>query len=339
MTIRKLILFIIATLIILSCSKKENEATERTYKIKYSFIEFSTEINVALYKVPEPKKIQAQKEVELSEKVFSFFDSAMNPSKDTSIISNLSIKAKKERVAIPNELTFVINESAKIYRETDGAFDVTTYPIYKMWGFHADSVPEVPDFNELDELVSKIGFDKVELRNDSIKFLTEEIEIGLGAIAKGLAVDSCVAKFRGMGYNDILIEAGGDLACYSEKYKVIGVRHPRRSDILLDTLYIKDMAVATSGDYEKYIEKDGKRYCHIFDPKKGYSDSDLISVTIIANKAYLADAYATAVFVMGFEKGSRFIKDKNLSAILCTEENGKVVKNYFSMDKYKNIGN
>jgi len=122
-----------------------------------------------------------------------------------------------------------------------------------------------------------------------------------------------------------------------DKKRVIGIKHPRNPNILLDTLYIKEGAVATSGDYEKFLITDKKkRYSHILNPYTGIDESDCASVTIIGDKTYLADGYATAVYAMGSIKGKEFMEKNGISGIIVTKKDDKIDRVInVNLEKYK----
>jgi len=160
--------------------------------------------------------------------------------------------------------------------------------------------------------------------------------IGLGGIAKGYSVDSAAAFLSSEGLEDFIVAAGGDILVRSVSQKTIGIRHPREKNAIIDTLFISNGAISTSGDYEKYLLDEGKRFCHIINPFTGYGTSDCISATVISEKSYLSDAFATAVFVMGREKGRYFIEKNNLSGIIYyLSDDGQIMSDRINVEKYE----
>ncbi|MCH9028670.1 MAG: FAD:protein FMN transferase [Bacteroidetes bacterium] len=133
-------------------------------------------------------------------------------------------------------------------------------------------------------------------------------ELNFGAIAKGYAVDKAVNVLIKLGINSALVNAGGEIKTIGDDW-VIGIQHPRNQNQIIEKVNPGGMSVATSGDYEKYFELDGKRYHHILNPKTGYPADSLISVTVLNKSCTIADALATAVFVLGQAKGMRLIEN------------------------------
>ena len=150
----------------------------------------------------------------------------------------------------------------------------------------------------------------------------------LGGIAVGYAIDKAVDVLKSEGVKSGLIDAGGDIAVFGDNTYKIGVKNPAGKG-LVKTFVLKNQAITTSGNYEKFIEKDNRKYTHIINPKTGQPISDsaiaLSSVTIIANKCVDADAYATAVFVLGLEDGQKLIRKLGYQGILITN-NGKMIE-------------
>ncbi|MBN1968310.1 MAG: FAD:protein FMN transferase [Candidatus Delongbacteria bacterium] len=324
--LRLLVFFILFFLI--SCTDVEEK-----FKYKADFIEFSTKVNITLYDVPTSGKNDVENAISQVREIFAYYDTLMNPGKEYSVLYKFNRKEPGKFYKIPEGMRNIIDESMRINKISDGAFDVAINQLVELWKFDADSVPEIPDADQLAYLVERSGSDKIIVKNDSLKFLTEEADLGFGAIAKGMAVDSASQYLVSKGLNNFIIEAGGDLKISDGAIRTIGVQHPRERNQLIDTLKVKNSSIATSGDYEKYFISDGVRYCHIINPKIGMSSSDLISVTILSDKAYLSDSYATAVFVLGLDKGREFIVKNNLKGILCfLDEESNVVKEYVNYD-------
>ena len=337
-----LILIILSSLslfiLLSSCTKeKKIEITkpEKRIKLSTTFIEFSTNITISIYNIEKKKQSRVTDLLSKSQDIFQYFEFEMNPINERSTLYKFNQELKKSKnkfCKIPKSLSKLIHESNRIYKESNNYFDISVFPIMDLWGFSSEKTPKIPKKNEIDSLLKKITMENVVIKKDSIMFSNSEVEIGLGAIAKGFAVDSVASYLESNNINDFIIEAGGDLTVRSKnsRAKKVGVRNPRNREALLDTLSIFEGSIATSGDYEKYIiDEKNKRYCHIINPKSGYSDSDCISVTIITTNAYLADAYATAVFLLGSKNGEKFILKNNLKGIIITKD--------YKTDKIKNI--
>lgn len=246
--------------------------------------------------------------------------------KENSEISQLN----KNGVLRASPDTFFIMQKAKqFWLDSNGAFDATVGPVMDIWGF-SDKQYRLPSDNEIKNALKKVGFDKIILNNSGnlIKFKVPGMKVDLGGIAKGYALDCAVKKLNQAGVKDCLINAGGQIYCLGArfgKHWAIGIQDPRRGGYL-SKIELFNQAIATSGDYQQYFEKDKKRYSHIMDPKVGRPvDSGVISVTIIAPDALTADALSTAVFVLGKEKSKNLLNiySKAKAEIIEERKNGK----------------
>ena len=165
---------------------------------------------------------------------------------------------------------------------------------------------------EIKNILEETGYKFIEIKDGKIHF-RKNLTIDLGGIAKGYAVDKAIDILKKFGITSAIVNAGGDLRAIGLKPNgemfCIGVRHPRKENKIICSFYIKDKAVATSGDYERFIKINGIIYPHIIDPKTGYPSLKCQSVTIISNDTLTSDALSTAVFVMGKEKGLKFLNE------------------------------
>jgi thiamine biosynthesis lipoprotein len=203
-----------------------------------------------------------------------------------------------------------------------------------LWKF-GETQPQKPEVIEIKNRLSLVNYQNVQLETSQIKFSQKNMAIDLGGIAKGTAIDAAVDQLKNAEMKDFMIDAGGDLAIHSSKLtqgKIrVWIRHPRKPEILFGYFYLNNGFVATSGDYEQYFQENGQRFHHIINPKTGFPDSDLISVTVIAKTAELADAYSTGIFVMGRENGIRFVKNHpEIEAVLLSK--GKEKINYWASE-------
>ena len=230
--------------------------------------------------------------------------SALNRGKKDSEISALN-DAKKG--ALSKDCVNLIAKSLKIFYDTDGAFDITVYPLMEAWGFPAKKY-QVPEKKTIENLLKNVDASKIHLneKNASVT-LPKNAEIDLGGIAKGYTSDKIMEIFRSYGVEAGMVSLGGNVQTYRTKpdgslWKV-GIENPDQGKDYLGILTIRDQAVVTSGGYERYFEKDGKRYHHIIDPKTGYpAETGLKSVTVVSEDGALADGLSTALFVMGKAK-------------------------------------
>lgn len=187
----------------------------------------------------------------------------------------------------------------KIYFDSEGAFDLTVGLLSEIWGFRSKSY-RLPEKEEIDRALNYIGLDKIQEKESQL-IVPEGVVLDWGAIAKGWGLDQAFQALQRIGIDRGFINAGGDLICWGKNPDNqawrIGIKHPRESGFL-GVLEISNLAVATSGDYQRYFEIKGIRYHHIFNPKTGFPAQGRQSVTIIGPQATLCDALATAVFVL-----------------------------------------
>ena len=216
-----------------------------------------------------------------------------------------------------DELLELINLSLDYSELTDGSFDITVQPLLDLWEYNPDADKQ---FWELDESTQKaeinkalklVGPDQIIIEDNTIRFKEEGTKITLGGIAKGYAVDEALEVLKDMGIRYALVDAGGDISTLGSKpegelWSIALVNPDDTSEYLVD-FKIKDKAVATSGNYERYFDPE-KEAGHIMDPKTGFSVNECISVTIIAESCTQADTLATGVFVMGPQDGLALVE-------------------------------
>ncbi|MDD5500640.1 MAG: FAD:protein FMN transferase [Candidatus Omnitrophica bacterium] len=227
--------------------------------------------------------------------------------------SEVSRLNRKGKLKVSAETFFIIRKSKEFWRASGGAFDISVAPLADLWGF-TDMHGKIPQEALIKKTLGITGSDKILLHeNDNVvEFKLKGMKIDLGAIAKGYAIDLAAEKLRREGIKDCLINAGGQIYAMGDNsgspWKV-AIRNPRGKEFS-GALELKNKSVATSGDYEQFFLEDGKRYCHIIDPRSGYPvNSGIASVTVVENSALNADALSTAVFVLG-EDGGKILKDK-----------------------------
>jgi len=226
--------------------------------------------------------------------------------------SEISILNREGKAQVSEETLEVIEDAIKFSNLTDGAFDITCRPLINLWK-KAKKEEKVATEEEIEEAISLVGYQRIILEGNQIRLEKKGMQIDLGGIAKGYAVDKAIEALKKNGIKRALVNAGGDLYALGidrqrEKWQ-IGVQDPREEDKIIDIIKVKDKAVATSGDYRRYFTLEGKRFSHIVNPKTGLTVQDVpISVTIIGPDATTTDALSTGVFVLGPEEGMKLIE-------------------------------
>jgi len=237
------------------------------------------------------------------EKVFSKFDP------DSQIYQLNKLGA----LQVSKEVIDLIKKAKFFNQISEGAFDISVGPLVDIWK-QAIKTQKLPAQSQIDKARKLAGMDKItiEEKNSTIRFKRKGMNIDLGAIAKGYAVDVAIEALKKAGIKDALVSAGGDMYCLGTKVGEpwnIGIQHPRKPYEVIGYLKLANKAVATSGDYEQFFILDNKRYSHIIDPKTGYpADKKVISVTVMAPDCLTADALATSIMVLGKEKGGELAK-------------------------------
>jgi len=236
-------------------------------------------------------------------------DALMSTYKEDSEISILNREGKAQ---VSEQTLDVIEDATKFSNLTDGAFDITCRPLINLWK-KAKKEEKVPTEEEIEEAISLVCYQRIILEGNQIRLEKEGMQIDLGGIAKGYAVDKAIEALEKNSIKRALVNAGGDLYALGtdpqgEKWQ-IGVQDPREEDKIIDIIKVKDKAVATSGDYRRYFTLEGKRFSHIVNPKTGLTVQDVpMSVTIIGPDATTTDALSTGVFVLGPEEGMKLIE-------------------------------
>ncbi|MDO6807547.1 FAD:protein FMN transferase [Zobellia galactanivorans] len=249
------------------------------------------------------------------EKLISSWDSLSQTSR---INKNAGIRPVK----VDKELFDLIERSLAISQLTDGAFDISYASMDALWKFDG-SMTTIPAPEAIKRSVSRVGYKKIVLnRENRTVFLKEKgMKIGFGGIGKGYAADHAKKMLMSEGVVSGIINASGDMNTWGkqangEPWKV-AITNPMDKNKVFALLPIQHGAVVTSGNYEKYVTFNGIRYSHIIDPRTGYPSTGIISATVFAPKAELADALATSVFVMGKEVGlNRINQIPNVECIL-----------------------
>jgi thiamine biosynthesis lipoprotein len=260
-------------------------------------------------------------------------DNLMSDYKSDSEISRANSQAYEKAVQVSESTYEVLQRSVEFSKMTDGAFDVTVGPLVALFR-EAKESKVAPSEEQITLAKSKVGFEKLKLNseNRTVQFSDKGMLLDLGGIAKGYAIDKAIEAAQRCGAIGAMVDIGGDVRCFGlppkgKDHWLIGLQDPNSAIEGIEggglrlILKITNAAVATSGDYQQFVIIEGKHYSHIMDRRTGKSAESLSSVTIITDNATDADALATAVSVMGAEKGLALIeKLPNTEAILITPQ-------------------
>ncbi len=264
----------------------------------------------------------AIEEITRIEKLISSWD----PNSETSAVN---AAAGKNPVKVSPELFKLIQRAISISKLTDGAFDITYASMDRIWKFDG-SMKEMPSEEMIKASVEKVGYQNIVMdeANSTVFLKKEGMKIGFGAIGKGYAADKAKELLISKGVVAGIINASGDMNTWGKqpngKDWMVAITNPMDKNKAFALLPIEHGAVVTSGDYEKYVNFNGKRYAHIIDPRTGYPATGIISATVFAPKAELADALATSVFVMGIDAGIDRINQLPHIECIIVDDQGKI---------------
>lgn len=226
----------------------------------------------------------------------------------------------------------LLEEALRLSALTDGALDITVYPLITAYGFPSKEYI-LPDDAEIDRLLELVGYEKVSLGSGTVSLERNGMALDLGAVAKGYASNRCAEILSEAGVTSALIKLGGNIQAVGSKPDGspwrVAVQNPADASGYVGVIEVSGLAVVTSGSYERYfdVETDGavRRIHHIIDPETGRpADNGLVSVTVVSEDGLLADAYSTALFVMGLEEACEFWREQGGFEALFVTDDGSV---------------
>ena len=296
-----------------------------------SVFALDTFINLRLYSdnAESSAELAADRITEL-ENIFS----VTNENSDVSKLNNSSGKP----VTVDDDTFNVINTAIDISNITDGALDISVYPIVKLWGFTTDE-HKVPSESDIDKEMKKVDYTKITANETSRTVqLAEDMEIDLGAVAKGYISEDIKNLLKEDGVESAVLSFGGNIQTIGTKngdlWKV-GVKYPFTEDSFA-ILSVGETAVVTSATDQRYFEEDGKMYHHIIDPKSGYPvDNGTFSTTVICESGARADALSTSIFVMGTDRAKELYKNFDNFEFVILDENDTVYVTNGLKDNFK----
>ena len=239
-------------------------------------------------------------------------DRSMSPYKAESELSLINREAGRAPVAVSDEMFNLLCRAQRFSELSNGAFDITYASVGHLYDYRNASGPT-------DEALARarqaIGWRHLKLDAScrTVSFEREGMRIDLGGFAKGHAVDNCIALLKQRGIRHAMVSAGGDSHVMGDRRGrpwTIAIRDPRRADDVVAVLPLEDVSISTSGDYERYFERDGVRFHHLIDPRTGRSPSTVRSVTILAGDGLTSEGWSKCVFVLGVEEGMRLIESQ-----------------------------
>jgi len=315
------------------CARKP-QCPDKQMPYKQTFQAMGTFIVITVY---APPGIAAEKAAQAAFQEIVNVDQLMSGYNPRSELSRINQCAGKSGVAVSPQLSEVLGRAEYFSRLSDGAFDPTIRPLVNLWR-SAGRSGNTPDADDLADAQSLVNWQLIQTKTTgngqggTVSLLQPRMQLDLGGIAKGYAVDRAIEKLKQLGVTNAIVDAGGDLFALGSHPNgrpwVVGVQDPtREGPVLPDLLHLADMAAATSGDYRRYFEIDGKQFSHIIDPRTGKPVEHIASVTVVAPSATDADALATTLTVLGPEDGMALINSIPVTEamMIVRQPNGNLV--------------
>ena len=311
---------------------KRRAPTDEAYLVQVSreamACEFEIFLNAGQYSRSTDAALETLDLVDELEDQLSIF-------REASEISRLNQAAADGPVEVESGLFGLLQLAVKLHAETDGALDITAGPLSDAWGF-SRRASKVPTEEELARALANVGSDRIELdvEASTVRFTRPGIRLNLGSIGKGYALDRCAEAMLARGVHDFMIHGGQSsvLARGSTLQDrlggwLVGVHHPLRHNERLAEIRLRDRALATSGSEKQFFRYKGRRLSHILDPRTGQPAEGLLSATVLAPTATLADGLSTAFFVMGAERAIAYCQSRpELATLLVREARGARVE-------------
>jgi len=310
----------IGLIVFLISSKPKPTYSDRVYDV------LGTVVNIKV----AGEKVSAETLLDIAGKELDRIHNKFSTNVESSVVNQLN---ENGEIQVDEESLFLFQSSLNLAQITGGAFDPTIRPVIKLWGFDdSEAKKRVPSEDEIMEELDLVSYKFVEIdeKNSTVSFVKQGVQIDLGGIAKGYAVDRVIKRIKQVDPSASgFIEAGGDVGVIGPKYNslpwVIGLRDPFSTNPYnyIEKIYLKTGSVVTSGNYERYFMQDGERYHHLIDPDTGYPARGVASVTVIADSAMIADAYSTALFILGFDNPALdyYEEEFGVQAYLVSKEN------------------
>ena len=288
-------------------------------KASRDFFSMNTVMNITVY------GNNHQQDVDDAVSAVYNLESLFSQTKTGSDIDKLN-KSDGELTQLSETTIQIIEQSQKYSELTNGSFDITVGSLVKLWNITGVN-PYVPSQQAILERIALVNYKEVLITGNRVS-IKKGMSLDLGGIGKGYASEEIVNILKQRKVNSALINLGGNIAVIGKNSDGrdfrIAIQNPKDvQDSYIGYVSVSDKYIITSGDYQRYFEQDGKRYCHILDPKTGYpAASNLHSVTIISDSGTQADALSTALFVMGYEKAINYYQaHKDFEAIFITSDN------------------
>lgn len=273
---------------------------------------------------------QATKETrQLIQSYLDHREAVLSHWKQDSAVSRFNDSLTTDWQPVPRELIQIVELARDIASQTDGALDITLAPLIDLWGFGSlGPAKSMPTETEIAEAKTRCGWQHLQTRFDppALKKDLPDLRINVASVTEGFVIDELITRLKQQGLSDFLLEVGGEVAAIGQapdgKPWRVGIQTPEATpDDALHNLALIDLCIATSGNYRHRFEKDGQSYSHLIDPRTGHPiEHSLTSVSVIHESSALADGYATALMILGPERGREIADKLGLRVIWITGE-------------------
>ncbi|MFN3942826.1 MAG: FAD:protein FMN transferase [Flavobacterium sp.] len=245
-------------------------------------------------------------------------------------VSKVNDQAGISAVKVSKEVFDLVERALKISKISEGAFDLTFASMEKLWQFDKKEHASLPSPEIVSNNVKNVGYPFIQMdkKNQTIYITNPKTKIGLGGIGQGYIADKISEKLKGMGCTSAIVNVSGDVFAWGKKPDQkpwqVAITNPKNTKQIIGYFPLKNSAVETSGNYEKYFTHQQKRYAHIIDPRIGYPVQDIVSVSVFAKTTELSDALATAVFVLGVTDGLALLNQLEGIEGIIIDDQGKI---------------
>lgn len=319
------LLLVCTTALLFSCAPAKDKLYKETRSSMYTIVS----ITVSSDSKSKAKEAinNAFKELDRLEKMLNFYSDKSEVSKINKFASERPVKVSKETIEIISKAIYVSDK-------TNGAFDITMSPVIQLWDFKNKTIP---NHKTIEDRLKLVGYNYISIdqTKSEVSFKKKGLQINLGGILKGYAADRAVNILKKHGIKSGIVAIAGDIKTFGKRPNGepwrIGIQNPRAAeqplkplknamDEIVATIELSDMSISTSGDYERFFEKDGVRYHHLLSPQTGYPAKGLQSVSIITQDCVFTDAFATGIFIAGLQKGMEILKENGLDGVIIDKD-------------------
>lgn len=317
--LKKILAILILPIFILSCSKE-------VQKIEQSKFLFGTYISITVY---DKNEKLANKAIEAAFQEIERIDKKFNSKMKGSLVERLN-SGKEKTIKLDEEGIYLFQNLKSVYELSHGKYDITIGPLLDIWDFGAKEKREIPKKEDLKRAMQYIDFSKIILSGDELSFSEPGVELDTGSFLKGYAVEKAKGVMREKGVTSAFISSISSIETINRKPDGkkwrIGVENPENPQKLLGVVELYNEGMGVSGDYQTYVEIDGKRYHHILDKTTGFPVEDKKMVVVISDNAFFSDMYSTAFFLMDIDEVLNYA-DKNDLGVLIVDKDMKIFKN------------